>query len=56
MKSSPKAFHEVDALVTVAVATLVEHRPHHREGHPLMDNPEHRDIDVERAEAPVGAV
>ena len=55
-KDRQEALHQGDALGGVGVARLAQDAPEHRQGDAAIGDPQHQEVDVHRAESPVGAV
>jgi hypothetical protein len=51
-----KTFDQVYSFLAVGVPPLVEHGKEQWKHHPLIDRPQHEDIDVRFPELPIGAV
>lgn len=51
-----EAVEQIHPLVAVGVARFIEQGPEQGKGNTFMDDAQHQDVDVERAEGPVGAV
>jgi len=55
-EETDKAFHNLLAFLPVGVATFREKTEYQREGNPFIGDAQHKNVDIELSELPVGAI